>query len=256
MLFDPVDVPAELRERAGAVVLTCPWDRRDAPQLGLPIQCRRPTRPILIRCAERCSRRRHAAVRHPRIRRLRTERPRPLRREPSCGRRRRHVDRSGRWAPGASGMARPRRSTREDVIQRLRPLLDLPVDVVSRGSRARRSCGARTCVVRLAVGAFGVKVTAEAARRFLVARHMLAPARSLEGGPDAVLEVFRRLGSIQFDPIAVAGRSHDLVLHARVADYDPAWCDAALRAPRDLRGVQQGALLRPDERVPVVPRDV
>src|SRR5688500_17157321 len=54
---------------------------------------------------------------------------------------------------------------------------------------------------------------------------MLAPARSLEGGPDAVLEVFRRLGSIQFDPLAVAGRSHDLVLHARVADYDPAWCE-------------------------------
>jgi hypothetical protein len=70
-----------------------------------------------------------------------------------------------------------------------------------------------------------VKVTAEAARRFLVARHMLAPARSLEGGPDAVLEVLRRLGSIQFDPIAVAGRSHDLVLHARVAGYEPAWCD-------------------------------
>jgi len=70
-----------------------------------------------------------------------------------------------------------------------------------------------------------VKVTAEAARRFLLARQLIAPARSLEGGPDAVLEVFRRLGSIQFDPIAVAGRSHDLVLHARVADYEPAWCD-------------------------------
>jgi uncharacterized protein len=70
-----------------------------------------------------------------------------------------------------------------------------------------------------------VKVTAEAARRFLVARHALAPARSLEGGPDAVLAVFRRLGSIQFDPLAVAGRTHDLVLHARVAEYDPAWCD-------------------------------
>ena len=40
-----------------------------------------------------------------------------------------------------------------------------------------------------------------------------------------MLEVFRRLGSIQFDPLAVAGRTHDLVLHARVADYDPAWCD-------------------------------
>ncbi len=70
-----------------------------------------------------------------------------------------------------------------------------------------------------------VRVTAEAARRFLVARQALAPARSLEGGPDAVLEIFRRLGSIQFDPLAVAGRTHDLALHARVADYDPAWCD-------------------------------
>jgi uncharacterized protein len=47
----------------------------------------------------------------------------------------------------------------------------------------------------------------------------------VQGGRDAVLEVFRRLGSVQFDPIAVAGRSHDLVLHARVADYEPAWCD-------------------------------
>ena len=70
-----------------------------------------------------------------------------------------------------------------------------------------------------------MRVTAEPARRFLVARHVLAPARSLEGGHDAVLEVFRKLGSIQFDPLAVAGRNHDLVLHARVADYDPAWCE-------------------------------
>jgi uncharacterized protein YcaQ len=70
-----------------------------------------------------------------------------------------------------------------------------------------------------------VKVTAQAARRFLFARHFLAPARSLAGGPDGVLEVFRKFGSIQFDPIAVAGRNHDLVLHARVAGYEPAWCD-------------------------------
>ena len=70
-----------------------------------------------------------------------------------------------------------------------------------------------------------MKVSAEAARRFLVARHLLGPARSLEGGRDAVLEVFRRFGSVQFDPIDVAGRTHDLMLHARVADYDPAWCD-------------------------------
>ena len=71
-----------------------------------------------------------------------------------------------------------------------------------------------------------MKVSAQEARRFLVARHFLAPARSLTGGPEAVVDVLRRLGSIQFDPIAVAGRNHDLVLHARVADYEPAWCDA------------------------------
>jgi len=70
-----------------------------------------------------------------------------------------------------------------------------------------------------------MKVAADAARRFLVARQLLAPARSLEGGTDAVLEVFRTLGSIQFDPLAVAGRNHDLVLHARVAGYEPGWCD-------------------------------
>ncbi|MFZ0164116.1 MAG: crosslink repair DNA glycosylase YcaQ family protein [Trebonia sp.] len=71
-----------------------------------------------------------------------------------------------------------------------------------------------------------MKATTEAARRFLVARHFLAPARSLEGGLEAVMQVFRAFGSIQFDPIAVAGRNHDLVLHARVAGYEPAWCDA------------------------------
>jgi uncharacterized protein len=70
-----------------------------------------------------------------------------------------------------------------------------------------------------------VDVAADAARRFLVARQMLAPARSIDGELDAVLEVFRRLGSIQFDPLSVAGRNHDLVLHARVAGYDPTWCD-------------------------------
>src|SRR5262245_17136829 len=69
-----------------------------------------------------------------------------------------------------------------------------------------------------------MKVSAEAARWFLVAHHMLGPARSLEGGPKAVMAVLRRLGSIQYDPLAVAGRNHDLVLHARVAGYEPAWC--------------------------------
>jgi len=95
-----------------------------------------------------------------------------------------------------------------------------------------------------------VRVTAEAARRFLVAHHVLAPARSLEGGPDAVLEVFRRFGSIQFDPLAVAGRNHDLVLHARVADYDPAWCDLVYERREIFEAINKGLAMVPTGEFP------
>jgi uncharacterized protein YcaQ len=95
-----------------------------------------------------------------------------------------------------------------------------------------------------------VNVTAEAARRFLVAHHMLAPARSLEGGPEAVLEVFRRFSSIQFDPLVVAGRNHDLVLHARVAGYDPAWCDQLYEQREIFEAYNKGLSLVPTEKFP------
>src|SRR2546430_15699341 len=74
---------------------------------------------------------------------------------------------------------------------------------------------------------------------------MLAPARSLAGGPDAVLEVFRRLGSVQFDPLAVAGRNHDLVLHARVADYDPGSCDRLYERREIFEAYNKGLSLVP-----------
>ena len=88
-------------------------------------------------------------------------------------------------------------------------------------------------------------VPADAARRFLVARQFLAPARSLEGGPAAVLDVFRKLGSIQFDPLAVAGRSHDLVLHARVAGYEPRWCDELYERREIFEAFNKGLSLVP-----------
>jgi uncharacterized protein YcaQ len=59
----------------------------------------------------------------------------------------------------------------------------------------------------------------EVARRFLVLHHFLAPPRSLPAGSEGIMAVFDRLGSIQFDPIEIAGRNHDLVLLARVRDY-------------------------------------
>ncbi len=90
-----------------------------------------------------------------------------------------------------------------------------------------------------------MNVTAEAARRFLVAHHLLNPARSVAGGPGGVLEVFRHFGSIQFDPIAVAGRSHDLVLHARVADYEPAWADLLYERREIFEAYNKGLSLVP-----------
>ena len=99
-----------------------------------------------------------------------------------------------------------------------------------------------------------VNVSAESARRFLVARQLLSPARSLEGGRDAVLEVFRRFGSVQYDPIDVAGRTHDLMLHARVADYDPAWTDELYERREIFEAYNKGLSFVYDARVPLVPR--
>lgn len=66
-----------------------------------------------------------------------------------------------------------------------------------------------------------------------------------------MLEVFRRLGSIQFDPLAVAGRNHDLVLHARVAEYDRAWCEELLYERRALfETYNKGLSLLPTPELP------
>ncbi|HEV7811126.1 MAG TPA: crosslink repair DNA glycosylase YcaQ family protein, partial [Candidatus Limnocylindrales bacterium] len=64
-----------------------------------------------------------------------------------------------------------------------------------------------------------ITISGDVARRYLVLHHLLAPPRSLLPGAPGILAVFDRLGSIQFDPIEIAGRNHDLVLLARVAGY-------------------------------------
>jgi len=78
------------------------------------------------------------------------------------------------------------------------------------------------------------EVSAAVARRFLVLRHLLAPPRSLPPEPESVLRVVERLGSLQFDPLEVAGRNHDLVLLARVAGYRRDWTDHWLYEDRRL----------------------
>ncbi len=77
-------------------------------------------------------------------------------------------------------------------------------------------------------------VSAPAARRFLARRHLLAPPRSLPAEPASVMRVVDRVGSLQFDPLEVAGRNHDLVLLARIAGYRRSWTDELLYRDRVL----------------------
>ncbi len=79
-----------------------------------------------------------------------------------------------------------------------------------------------------------IAISRATARRFLVIRHLLAPPRSLPPHPASVMTVVDRLGSLQFDPLEVAGRNHDLVLLARIADYRRDWTDRALYEERQL----------------------
>lgn len=63
------------------------------------------------------------------------------------------------------------------------------------------------------------QISLAVARRFLAIRHLLAPPRALPAEPESVTAIVDRFGSLQFDPLEVAGRNHDLVLQARIADY-------------------------------------
>ena len=72
------------------------------------------------------------------------------------------------------------------------------------------------------------------ARRFLVLRHLLAPPRGLPADPESVLRVMDRVGSLQFDPLEIAGRNHDLVLLARIAGYRREWAEHWLYEDRRL----------------------
>jgi uncharacterized protein len=94
-------------------------------------------------------------------------------------------------------------------------------------------------------------ISREVARRFLAIRHFLAPPRSLPAQPASVMTVFDRIGSLQFDPLDVAGRNHDLVLLARIAGYRRAWTDALLYEERRLfEAYNKGLSLLPTSELP------
>ena len=96
-----------------------------------------------------------------------------------------------------------------------------------------------------------IEVDRATARRFLVRRHLLAPPRALPPSIDSVRTVMARIGSLQFDPIDVTGRNHDLVLASRIAGYRRAWTDELLYRERWLfETYNKGLSLLPTAELP------
>jgi len=97
-----------------------------------------------------------------------------------------------------------------------------------------------------------ITISREVARRFLSLRHHLAPPRSLPASPASVLSVVKRLGSLQFDPLQVTGRNHDLVLLARIKGYQREWTESHLYDTRELfEAYNKGLSILPTSELPL-----
>jgi len=96
-----------------------------------------------------------------------------------------------------------------------------------------------------------IRIDQATARRFLVDRHLLAPPRALPRAEASVRSVVHRLGSLQFDPLDVTGRNHDLVLAARIDGYRRPWTEALLYRDRWLyEAYNKGLSLLPTTELP------
>lgn len=60
----------------------------------------------------------------------------------------------------------------------------------------------------------------QVARRFILGRQGLWPGRRWSG-PEGTAQAMRTVEHLQLDPLNITARSQDLMLHARVADYEP-----------------------------------
>jgi len=78
-----------------------------------------------------------------------------------------------------------------------------------------------------------IRLSKEEARRFLLAHQALWPPRSLRG-KEGLLQYLKRVNCVQFDPIDVTGRNHELVLQARVEDFSVPMLYEALYSDRAL----------------------
>ncbi len=77
------------------------------------------------------------------------------------------------------------------------------------------------------------QLTRREARRFLLAVQGLWPPRNLSGEA-GILDIFHRLRCVQFDPIDIVGRNHEIVLQARVKGFSRKLLERLLYSERTL----------------------
>jgi len=78
-----------------------------------------------------------------------------------------------------------------------------------------------------------MEISKQQARRFMLYHQGLLLHHQWQGKA-GILEFFQRAGCIQFDPVNVIARNPDLVLQARVRDYQPRWLEELLYQDRAL----------------------
>ena len=63
-----------------------------------------------------------------------------------------------------------------------------------------------------------MKITNKQARQFLLRRHGLL-GKHIFSGKAGIMEFINRMGSLQYDPVNICGRTADITLHSRIKDY-------------------------------------
>ncbi|TYC03092.1 MAG: winged helix-turn-helix domain-containing protein [Kosmotoga sp.] len=78
-----------------------------------------------------------------------------------------------------------------------------------------------------------IKITKEQAKRFLLSYQKLLPSRQLKD-KDGIVEYFKQVKTIQYDPLNKVGRNPDLVLQSRIKGYKPYMLEELLYKDRIL----------------------
>jgi hypothetical protein len=76
-----------------------------------------------------------------------------------------------------------------------------------------------------------MKISKEEARQFLVCHQHLDGSLH---GKEGIMQYFKKVGSVQFDPLNVVGRNADLVLQSRISGYEPEMLESLLYDERKL----------------------